>query len=188
MKFDSVLALVLAMVCSQLSFADEPSKLTNNEELAKIFEMDQADREPGPDGIDLAVVNERDANRRRQTLEILRKGNVRTSEDFRHAAYVFQHGKTIGDFRLALSLAWVAATIDPDNEDAKSLTAAAWDRLLMNQGQPQWYGTQFQRKYGESEWTLYDIHEDAVSDEERQELNVPTLSETRQRLEKLNGQ
>ena len=35
---------------------------------------------------------------------------------------------------MALSLAWVAAIIDPNNEDARWLTASAWDRLLKNQG------------------------------------------------------
>jgi len=114
------------------------------------------------------------------------EGEIKTSEDFRHAAYVFQHSETIDDYRLALSLAWVAATIDPKNEDAKWLTAAAWDRLLMNQGQPQWYGTQYQRKYGDSEWQLYEVQDGAVTDEQRQELNVPTLDESKERLKKLN--
>ena len=188
MKFDCLLALSLTIVCAQSAFADESAKLTDNEELTKMFESDQADREPGPDGIDFNVVGERDADRRIKTLEILRKGEARTSEDFRHAAYIFQHGQTIDDFRLAFSLAWLAASIDPENQDAKWLTAAAWDRLLMNQGQPQWYGTQFQRKHGESEWILYDIQEDAVSDGERQEFNVPTLEETNEQLRKLNAQ
>ena len=188
MKFDCLLALSLAIVCAQSAFASESATLQNNGELTKLFESDRADREPGPDGIDWDVIGERDTDRRNRTLEIIRKGEARTSEDFRHAAYIFQHGKTIEDFRLALSLAWLAASIDPDNQDAKWLTAAAWDRLLMNQGQPQWYGTQFQRKHGESEWTLYEIQEDAVSDEQRQELNVPTLEETNEQLHNLNAQ
>ena len=181
----SHLAIALITVSPQLLFADEPSKLTDNEELTHIFKMDQSDREPGPDGIDGDVIGQRDAERRTRTLEILRSGEVRTSEDFRHAAYVFQHGETIEDYRLALSLAWMAATIDPNNEDAKWLTAAAWDRLLMNQGQPQWYGTQYRTNDGGSSWRLYDIQEGAVTDEQRQELNVPTLDESNARLKRL---
>ena len=186
MKFKYLSALILILGVSQSPFADESDKLTDNDELAQIFAMDQADRDPGTDGIDWDVVSERDEERRIRALEILRKGEVRTSEDFRHAAYIFQHGKTIEDFRLALSLAWLAATINPDDENARWLTAAAWDRLLMNQDQPQWYGTQYRRKDGGSEWQLYDIQEGAVTDEQRQELNVPTLSESNERLKKLN--
>ncbi len=185
MKYKFVVAILLATVSTQSPLADDQNRLTNNEELVQLFEMDQADREPGHGGIDWEVVNERDADRRAQVLEILRKGKIRTSGDFRHAAYVFQHGATIQDFRLALSLAWLAATIDPDNEDAKWLTAASWDRLLMNQGQPQWYGTQY-RRFGDSAWELYEIQDGAVTDEERQQLNVPTLDESKEQLRILN--
>ena len=168
--------LVLFITNSPSLLAEEPKEIADNEFLANMFETDQADREAGSEGIDWNSVNARDTERRAKTLELLRAGKIRTSDDFLHAAYIFQHGKSIEDFRLALSLAWLAASINPNNEDAKAMTAAAWDRLLMNQGQPQWYGTQYQ-KFGDGDWMLHDVQEDAVSDEERNALNVPTLKE-----------
>ena len=187
MKLNFILVLVALIISPVPLYASEPSLLENNEELTQIFDMDQADRHPGPEGIDWAAVSKRDAVRRSRTLELLRQGAVRTSEDFRHAAYIFQHGESIEDFRLALSLAWVAASIDPDNKNAKWLTAAAWDRLLMNQGHPQWYGTQYRRDPESNEWQLYEVQEDAVTDEQRIELNVPSLAKAREKIGQLNS-
>jgi len=176
---------VLCTFAVQLPSAGEASDLIDNEALTRIFEMDQADREPGLDGIDWIVVDERDADRRLQTLEILRRGEVKTSKDFLHAAYVFQHGSIVEDFRLALSLAWVAAIIDPENEEARWLTASAWDRLLKEQGQPQWYGTQIER-FGDSPWQIYEIQEGAVTNEQRNQMSVPPLDEILRGIAEMN--
>jgi len=177
--------LILAVLTFPSVSVGEASVQADNKTLTAIFEEDQADRDSEFGGIDWGKVNERDADRRHRTLEILRRGKVRTSGDFLHAAYVFQHGKSIEDFRLALSLAWLAASIDPNNEDAKSMTASAWDRLLMNHDQPQWYGTQYQ-KFGDGDWMLHEIQEDAVSDEQRNALNIPTLKELKEHAKTLN--
>jgi hypothetical protein len=185
MKLWHLSILVLLTTIEPSLFAIEHEDIADNKILAKMFETDQADREPGSEGIDWNAVNVRDAERRTKTLELLRGGKIRTSDDFLHAAYIFQHGKAIEDFRLALSLAWLAASINPNNEDAKSLTASAWDRLLMNQGQPQWYGTQYQR-FGDGAWMLHEVQEGAVSDEQRNALNVPTLKELKEHAKMLN--
>jgi hypothetical protein len=180
----SVTILIVAAAVSAYG-SDNTRARADNGELAELHAEDQADRNLGYEDIDWSVVSERDEKRRSRALELLRLGELHTSEDFRRAALIFQHGATVEDARLALSLAWVAASIDPDNDKAKWLTAAAWDRLMMWQGQPQWYGTQF-RKEEDGQWRLYPIDEDAVTDEQRQALKVPTLDETRLRLAKRN--
>ena len=187
MRLSHLLALMVASFTVQSPSVVEASDLTDNKALTAIFEEDQADRDPGFDGIDWDEVNERDADRRLRTLEILRRGEVRTSDDFLHAAYVFQHGSTVEDFRLALSLAWVAATIDSENEEASWLTASAWDRLLKEQGQPQWYGTQIE-KFGDSPWKIYAIQEGAVTDEQRIQLSVPPLEEILRGVAEMNNE
>jgi len=184
-RLSHLLALMLAPCTVQSPSVVEASDLTDNEALTGIFEEDQADRDSGFDGIDWDEVNERDADRRQRTLEILRRGEVRTSADFLHAAYVFQHGITVDDYRLALSLSWVASTIDPENEEAKWLTASAWDRLLKEQGQPQWYGTQLER-FGDAPWQIYDIQESAVTDEQRKQMGVPPLEEILRGVAEMN--
>ena len=187
MRLSRLFALILATFTMQSPSVGEASDLTDNKTLTAIFEEDQADRDTGFDGTDWDEVNERDADRRLRTLQILRRGEVRTSADFLHAAYVFQHGGTVDDFRLALSLGWIAAIIDQNNEDAKWLTASAWDRLLKEQGQPQWYGTQIE-KFGDSPWQMYKLQEGAVTDEQRKQLNVPTLEEILTGVREMNSE
>ena len=66
--------------------------VTDNAELQEMYEQDQADRTPGPDGIDWSQVSPRDSARRARVLELLDSGQVRSSADFHNAAMVFQHG------------------------------------------------------------------------------------------------
>ncbi|HEY4292919.1 hypothetical protein [Luteibacter sp.] len=44
---------------------------------------------------------------------------------------------------MALALATVASRIDGGNQNAKVLAAQAWDRVMVKNGKPQWYRTQF---------------------------------------------
>ena len=100
---------------------------------------------------------------------------------------IFQHGARVADSRLAYSLAWISVTLDPLDDKARWLSAAAWDRMMMKQEQPQWYGTQFTRKNENTNWKLYDMAENAVTDEEREAMNVPPLSEAIEQLKQNNS-
>lgn len=155
----------------------------DNAELAALYEEDQGDRSAGPD-IDWEVVTPRDSLRRVRVQEMLAADEVRTSEDYRHAAMIFQHGSDTIAARLAHELALKAVELDSTNTSAKRLVAAAWDRYLMRKGEPQWYGTQYVNDGPGTPWRLYDIDTTAVTDDERRQLNVPTLAEARARAEK----
>lgn len=164
------------------AFADD---LASNAELTELKKQDQAARSGGVNGIDWKLVSLQDAERRKRVADILRAGEVRTSEDYFNAALIYQHGPTVDDIRLAYSLANVAATLDPDNKTARWLTAAAWDRIMMRLRKPQWYGTQFDKPKDSETWQLYMIDETAVSDEDRKALGVPTLEEAKARAAKI---
>jgi len=167
----------LCLVCAS-AFADD---LASNAELTELKKQDQAARSGGVNGIDWKVVSSQDAERRKRVADILRAGGVRTSADYFNAALIYQHGQTVDDIRLAYSLANVAATLDPNNKMARWLTAAAWDRMMMRLGKPQWYGTQFNKPQDSETWQLYMIDETAVSDEDRKALGVPALEEAKAR-------
>lgn len=51
---------------------------------------------------------------------------------------------------------------------------------------PQWYGTQYVAADANSEFRLYRIDEDAVTDQERIRFNVPILKDAKKRVELLN--
>lgn len=136
-------------------------------------------------------VAQRDAERRPRVMELLQPGALRSSDDYFHAAFIFQHGDTTDDYRLAHALAAISWKLDPSNLESRWLVAATWDRLLLSQGQPQWYGTQSQQvshvapdgSTDTSPWELLPIDENAVTDSERVAMGVPTLAETQTQIE-----
>lgn len=152
--------------------------------LKELYEQDQADRRLPPDKTDWFEVGQRDKERQAKVLDMVRAGRLVTSDDFFHAAMVFQHGSTVEDIELAHALATVASRFEPPNSAARWLTAASLDRLLMRRKKPQWYGTQFVRNAGK--WELYPVDESAVSDAEREGAGVPTLAASRARAAKMN--
>src|ERR1041385_2502603 len=73
----------------------------SNDEMQKISEADQKDRQPGIGKIDWTVVGKADAARGQATDRLLADGKLHTGEDFERAAFVFQHGDTSDDYLLA---------------------------------------------------------------------------------------
>jgi hypothetical protein len=159
---------------------------TINGELARITQEDQADRSvDDPEKIDWEKVSKRDAERRARVYEIIKAGQLKASDDYFNAALVLQHGDRPDDYDMANKLAAKAAELDPNNATARWLAAAAKDRYLWSVGKPQIYGTQF--KIVDGKWTIDPIDEKAVTDEERQRQGVPTLADTRKRLDQMNA-
>ncbi|NYE58942.1 hypothetical protein FHW58_000094 [Duganella sp. 1224] len=135
---------------------------------------DTADR--APDKIDWTVVNANDAQRRQRVSEMLARGEIRTAEDYYHAAMIYQHGEKPKDFQLAHAFAVIASRLEPGQPAPKWLIAASWDRYLMWKKLPQWYGTQYQvSKDGVR--SLYPVDPNAVTDADRAALHVPSLAE-----------
>jgi hypothetical protein len=112
-----------------------------NAELAAMFDADQADRTPGPLGIDWVKVAPRDEARRLQTKALLDAGKLASGDDYFHAAFIFQHGGDPNAFLLAHVLASTAVV--RGRRDAAWIAAATLDRYLQSIGQQQIYGTQY---------------------------------------------
>ncbi len=160
-----------------------PQPIDDNPELIRIYREDQADRSGEPDQIDWLAVGPRDHARKARVAEILAAGGARTSDDYFSAAMVYQHGDSVEDFQRAHDLAAKAVELDPTNDTAKWLAAAAEDRYLMNLGKPQRYGTQFRKTNGK--WELYQV-DPSVTDEERARWGVPPLAEAKRRADEMN--
>ncbi|MGB0176771.1 MAG: tetratricopeptide repeat protein, partial [Owenweeksia sp.] len=180
MRILLVCSLLLALSVNVLA-QNYPSR--DNAELAQMYKEDQADRTAGT-RIDWSKVAERDRQREERVREMLDEGLVMTSNDYANAAMIFQHGNDTVASAMAVKMMRTAVKLDPTR--SKWLLAAAIDRDLMYRNKPQIYGTQYRRS-GEGEWVLYTIDKDAVTDEERQEYNVPTLAQTYARLELMNS-
>lgn len=153
--------------------------------LAKMFQEDQFDRRECPDVGPCFIIPARDRDRQLAVMELLRGGQVRSANDYFHAALIFQHSTSADDNALAHALASVAARIDPQHRGAKWLAAAAWDRTQMRRGRPQWYGTQFAKSSRGDGWELYAVDERAVTDEDRKAVGIRPLAELREQAKNL---
>jgi hypothetical protein len=109
-------------------------------EMSRIFEADQAARQDVA-AIDWKVLAKADAERRARVGVMLERGELRSSADFLHASFIFQHGETPADYLLAHTLALVA--MKKGDAKASWMAAASLDRYLQTVGQPQVFGTQF---------------------------------------------
>lgn len=157
----------------------------DNEALRSIVNADQAERQASHGQDEWKDIARRDAERRVRVQAELAAGRVQSSMDYFNAALVMQHGDDLESFRMAHALATISAALDPGNRSAQWLKAASWDRMLLNQKKPQWYGTQYVRD-ADGKWALYTIDETAVTDSERIALAAPTLAEAKRRIEDMN--
>lgn len=176
-EFAEIRASVRARLQSNLRRSDP--------ELYRLYAADQSDRIPGPGGIDWARVAPRDARRRARVRELVARRRAKTALDWFHAAMVLQHGLDEQDIALAHEWALRAVELNPANNDARWLGAAAKDRLLMYRKERQWYGTQFVRRDGQ--WVLYEV-DPSISDHERARWNVRPIAAARDKARQLNEQ
>jgi hypothetical protein len=164
--------------------AQEAYRATVHAELARMYEEDQGDRSTQP--IDWAKVGPRDAARLARVKELVAAGAPKVSDDYYHAAMIFQHGETAEEYAQVETLALRAVAIDPQNKKARWLAAAGRDRYLFKIGKPQIYGTQFHKIDGV--WTIEPIDRTAMTDAERAKANVPPLAEAEARAVAMNAQ
>jgi hypothetical protein len=166
----------LSMIAAASSLAETPRR--SNPEMAAIYQADQADRGGGGAAVDWSQVAPRDRARRARTLELVAAGALASADDYRHAAFVLQHGSEANDYLLAHSFAIIAAA--RGRADAAWIAAASLDRYLMKIGRPQIYGTQYVTPPGQP--TTQEPYDRAlVSDALRGALGVPGQAEQERR-------
>ena len=159
-------------------------ELTDSMELARMFQEDQADRQPGEGKeIDWSVVGPRDEARLARVKEVCHGNGIREPRDYYYAAMILQHGGEPEDYLLAHELCVVAASRGV--EPAKWLAAASEDRFLLAIGRRQRFGTQFHKANVAAPWKLADV-DDGLADGVRIALNVPALQASIARTATMN--
>ncbi|HZS56802.1 MAG TPA: hypothetical protein VFA65_20515 [Bryobacteraceae bacterium] len=114
----------------------------DNAILIALCAADQRDRVPNFYKGNEFLVSKRDQRRRTIVSALIRRAGLNTASDFYNAALIFQHGSKERDYKLAQNLAHKA--LRRGHEGAPWLFAAATDRLLLEQGKKQKFGTQFE--------------------------------------------
>lgn len=155
----------------------------DNTELIEIYQNDQADRQAG-ENIDWTVVSKKDSLREVRVYQLLDSNKVKTSNDYRNAAMIFQHGGDSTAYGMAVKL--MRKSVELDSTADKWLLAAVIDRYLLSKDKPQIYGTQY-HKYGKDEpWLIAKMDTTKISDAERIEYGVETLIEQKEKVKRLN--
>jgi hypothetical protein len=180
MHFLYSLTCAIALCCAvQSAVAADP--VQNNPRLVELFQQDQGDRKGYPKtALPHEQIKVRDEQRREEVRTLLSRAEIRTAQDYFYAALIFHHGQTNDHYRLATSLAWIAATLEPTNKDYLWLSASSWDRMMLKRGKPQWYGAQERRNEQGRQEGFEPIDETAVSDEERARFQVKSLAQHRE--------
>jgi hypothetical protein len=150
-----------------------------SEELAKLYNDDQADRgfHPGQT-TDWEAIGMRDEQRELKVKQLLAAGPLSSGTDYFHAAMLLQHATSPDDYLLAHDLCVIA--ISKGESKAKWLAAASMDRFLISIGRSQRFGTQFQSKKSFRPPMLVSV-DPSVPDALRSELDVPTLEEAKKK-------
>jgi len=160
---------------------DEPY-VQPNAEMAAIYKADQAPRQSMDSFYAHATqIDKDDAARRAQVHALIDKGQLHAAEDFRLAAFVFQHGSEPRDYLFAHTLALIA--LEKGDRTASWIAAASLDRYLRSANRPQIFGLQFERNGTDRQ----PLDGELVSDQLRKELGLPTLAEQEAQMQKLRG-
>jgi len=114
---------------------------TNNAELQKLRDDDQADREGEIDQAKMARMQVNDSVRQTRTLEMIEEGTPKTGRDMHNAATVLQHGGTPENYRLAHELSIAAIALG--DTTASWLVSRSYDRMLLSMGHRQRLNTQY---------------------------------------------
>ena len=160
--------------------------LKDNEELARMYREDQADRAPANSkDIDWTVIGPRDQARLTRVKELYTANSLHTGADYYHAAMVLQHSDVPDDFLLAHEFCVVAISNGRNDKDTRWLAAASEDRFLMNIQRPQRFATQYRADPSTAPFRLYRV-DSGVTDELRRAMDVPSLAKAKAREVEMN--
>lgn len=158
----------------------------SNKRLVELFENNQEQRysSTNKDWADKKFTRrlcKEEIQARKEILAMLRKGQIKTSDDFYRAGHFFHHG--LGFRSYALGLALFAVSYHLGEPWSKNYCAVALDRFLLSVKQPQYFVTQFEKRKGE--WII-SRYKKGVSDKERAEYHVESFEKTKKRVRKMN--
>lgn len=177
-----ILLALLPIAHGQVGVRPAPSPVADNPTLTSMFTLDQAAREG--DHVDWAKLGKDDEGRRKDLHLMLDAGEVRTANDFFHAAMIFQHGQNPDDYLLAHILAMDA--VAQGSKEARWLSAATLDRYLLSIWQPQVFGTQFHSRDTSGPMTHDKLNPSLVSDSMRAGTCVVPRADQQKVLDTVN--
>lgn len=110
--------------------------------LTEIFDADQSDRKDFAHWTEKQAMEvvKRDRVWRKKVAELFAQGCLKSTDDYYHAATVFQHGEVPDHF--FQTFIWASKAFKAGKEDAGTMAANGADRYLMKLGFKQLFGGQ----------------------------------------------
>ncbi|UWZ81723.1 hypothetical protein [Occallatibacter riparius] len=196
----TALSLCGVALFAQTSAPNAQERSETTKTVHQLFVEDQEDSSSGPNGgpgFTEEEYKKRVAVRQATVRAMLAAGEVKTGDDFRDAAFLFQHGDSPDDFLFAHILAMEA--VYRGTTSARFIAAATLDRYLQFIKQPQVFGTQYvldrniplaknnsglPLPFGR---TLAPYNESFLSDQVRTDFCVPTLAQQKENVALFNA-
>lgn len=160
--------------------------MPNNLELEKLFNQDQEERRSGK-----FSSAEEEKQRRINAELIISEITSPTKEDYYHVAVLFNHGSSVDDYKKANEYAQKSFNLglfqpsDSNLPDNRWLNAATFDRLQIEQGLQQKYGTQ---RYGRGDKIdqLFEVKDHSIDREainkNRSKLGLDSLEQEEEKI------
>lgn len=180
MKKILLFAIIIGFISCDFKKERTQEAILDNVELIEIFNNDQADR---TQHVDWNIVQKNDSLREARVYELLASNKVRTSLDYNNAALIFHHGEDSVAYGMALKL--MRKSIELDSTRNKWFLAVITDRYLLSINKPQVYGTQYKR-LEDGTVLREEMDSTKITDAERIEFGVETLTEQREKIINLN--
>jgi hypothetical protein len=121
----------------------------------------------------------------KEVIKLLSSKQLKTSNDYFHAAGILAIMQDAPTMTLAEKLAQKADSMQPNHPQARGLIAVTKDRSLWLMKQPQIYGTQMKQDK-DKKWTYEPFDPKGVTDQQRADANIPSLATLYKRLKLLN--
>lgn len=167
----------------KIGFYHKSSK--SNQKLVLLFEELQKERLQAnwevANSPNLKKIGLTEKQTRKEIIAMLKKGEIKTSDDFYRAAMLFQHGKDFKSYALAVTFAAISGHLG--EPWGRSLYVMALDRFLLSINQKQHFGTNFEKVKGKWRLSLYNKK---TSDFERQFYLIEPIKKIMQEIKKLN--
>lgn len=167
----------------KIGFYHKSSK--SNQKLVQLFEELQKERLRADwedrYSLPLKMISAKEKQARKEALKMLKKGEIKTPDDFYRAAMLFQHGGGFKSYAMAVTLAAVSGYLG--ESWGRGLYAMAIDRFLLAIGQKQYFGTNFEKVKGR--WHLASYNK-KTSDYERQSYFIGSMKDILKEMRKLN--
>lgn len=190
----------VAGFAAQMTAASTQNQPKASNAIHKLFIEDQEQMPGAANGMSRLSEKEYYARlkvRKAKVRELLAAGELKTGEDFKEAAFIFQHGNNPDDCLFAHVLAMEAVIKGSDS--AKWMEAATLDRYLQSIERPQVFGTQYpldpnlphpiagSRARFRTGRTLAPYNEQFLPDSARLDFCVPVLAQQEKNVAMFNA-